>query len=104
MPSRIAIGRLHYAWIIAAVIFVVALLTAGVRAAPGVLIIAFEAEFGWSRAPISFAIGATLLLYGAFGPFSAAILYRSGVRRTIRSAVGVTLCAVAVTPSTHVSW
>jgi hypothetical protein len=39
IPSRpgqkpFARGRLHYAWIIAAVTFVVVLLTAGVRAAP----------------------------------------------------------------------
>src|SRR5947207_1787965 len=104
MPSRIAIGRLHYAWIIAAVIFVVALLTAGVRAAPGVLIVPFEAEFGWSRATISFAIGVNLLLYGAVGPFAAAIMDRFGVRRTMSLALAVTGCAVALTPTMHESW
>ena len=104
VPSRIAIGRLHYAWIIAAVIFVVALLTAGVRAAPGVLIIPFEAEFGWSRATISFAIGVNLLLYGAVGPFAAAIMDRFGVRRTMSLALAVTGCGVALTPTMHESW
>src|SRR5437660_3893968 len=104
MPSRIAIGRLHYAWIIAAVIFVVALLTAGVRAGRGVLSAPFEAEFGWSRATISFAIGVNLLLYGAVGPFDAAIMDRFGVRRTMSRALAVTGCAVALTPTLHDSW
>src|SRR5205823_2744197 len=104
MPSRIAIGRLHYAWVIAAVIFVVALLTAGVRAAPGVLIVPFEAEFGWSRATISFAIGVNLLLYGAVGPFAAAIMDRFGVRRTMSLALAVTACGVALTPAMHQTW
>ena len=54
--------RLHYAWIVAGVTFVVGLLTAGVRAAPGVLIVPLEHEFGWSPATISFAIGVNLLL------------------------------------------
>ena len=44
-PRLFAKGRLHYAWIIAAVTFVVVLLTAGVRAAPGVLIVPLEEEF-----------------------------------------------------------
>lgn len=30
-------AKLHYAWVVAAVTFVVLLLTAGIRAAPGVL-------------------------------------------------------------------
>jgi hypothetical protein len=65
------------------VTFVVVLLTAGVRAAPGVLIVPLEEEFHWSRATISFAIGVNLLLYGAVGPFAAALMDRFGVRRTM---------------------
>src|SRR6266851_1342861 len=75
-------GRLHYAWIVAAVTFVVVLLTAGVRSAPSVLIVPLEEEFHWSRATISFAVGVNLLLYGLVGPFAAALMDRFGVRRT----------------------
>ena len=32
-------SRVHYAWIVAAVTFVMILITAGVRAAPGILIV-----------------------------------------------------------------
>ena len=68
IPGRHAAGRLHYAWVIAAITFAVVLVTAGVRAAPGVLIVPLEKEFHWSRATISFAVGVNLPLYGAIGP------------------------------------
>ena len=41
---------LHYAWVVALVTFVILLVTAGIRATPGVLMLSLEREFGWSRA------------------------------------------------------
>ena len=82
--------KLHYAWIVAGVTFVVLLLTAGIRAAPGVLIVPLESEFHWSRATISFAVAVNLLLYGLIGPFAAAVIDRWGVRRTMTLALAVT--------------
>jgi sugar phosphate permease len=99
-----AISRLHYAWIIAAVTFVVVMLTAGVRAAPGVLIVPLETEFHWSRATISFAIGVNLLLYGMIGPFAAALMDRFGVRRTMTLALAATAFGVALTPLMQEPW
>jgi sugar phosphate permease len=101
---RSAAGRLHYAWIIAAITFLVLLLTAGVRAAPGVLIVPLESEFRWSRATISLAIGINLLLYGLVGPFAAALMDRFGVRRTMSLAVAATAAAVALTLTMHQAW
>ncbi len=95
---------LHYAWIIAAVTFVVGLLTAGVRAAPGVLIVPLEQEFAWSPATISFAVGVNLLLYGLVGPFAAAVMDRFGVRRTMSLALAVTSVAVAMSPAMRHAW
>ncbi len=97
-------AKLHYAWIIAAVTFVVLLLTAGIRAAPGVLIVPFESEFHWSRATISFAIAVNLLLYGLVGPFAAAWMDRWGVRRTMTLALAVTAAGIALTPAMRQSW
>jgi sugar phosphate permease len=99
-----AVRRLHYAWIVAGVTFVVGLLTAGVRAAPGVLIVPLEQEFAWSPATISFAIGVNLLLYGLIGPFAAALMDRCGVRRTMALALGVTAAAVALSPAMRQAW
>jgi sugar phosphate permease len=96
--------RLHYAWVIVAVTFGVLLVTAGVRAAPGVLIVPLEGEFGWSRATISFAVGVNLFLYGLTGPFAAALMDRYGVRRTMAAALAITAAGVAVTPAMRQSW
>src|SRR5262249_10809756 len=97
-------GRLHYAWIIVAVTFVVVLLTAGVRAAPGVLIVPLEEEFHWSRATISFAVSVNLLLYGLIGPFAAALMDRFGVRRTMAASLAATAIGVALSPAMREPW
>ena len=96
-------GRLHYAWVVAAVTFTVLLVSAGIRATPGVLMVPLEAEFGWTRATISLAISVNLLLYGLIGPFAAALMERVGVRRTVvlallALAVGVGLTMLMTRP------
>src|SRR5712692_361192 len=104
IPSGFPARRLHYAWIIAGVTFVVVLLTAGVRAAPGILIVPYEEEFHWSRATISLAIGVNLLLYGLVGPFAAALMDRFGVRLTITLSLATTAIGVALTPAMQETW
>src|SRR5258708_39455388 len=94
IPSGFPARRLHYGWTIAGVTFVVVLLPAGVRAAPGILIVPYEEEFHWSRAPISLAIGVNLLLYGLVGPFAAALMDRFGVRLTITLSLATTAVGV----------
>ena len=96
--------RLHYGWIVAAVTFLVLLLTAGIRAAPGVLIVPLEDEFHWPRSTISFAIGVNLLIYGLIGPFAAALIDWFGVRRTMAAALSIAAAAVALTPMMQQSW
>ena len=96
--------RWHYAWVVAAVTFIVIVVTAGVRAAPGVLIVPLENEFGWSRAAISFAIGVNLLFYGLVGPFAAAVMDRFGVRRTMTLSLAATAIAVALSPAMTEVW
>jgi sugar phosphate permease len=97
-------SKLHYAWIVAGVTFVVLLLTAGIRAVPGVLIVPLEDEFHWSRSTISFAVGINLLLYGLIGPFAAALIDRFGVRCTMVTALAVTAAAVALSPAMQEPW
>ncbi len=75
--------KLHYAWIVLAITFVVLLTSAAIRATPGVLIVPLESEFGWSRATISMAISTNLLLYGLMGPFAAGLINRYGPRRVM---------------------
>jgi sugar phosphate permease len=94
-------GRLHYAWIIAAVTFLTLLVTAGIRSTPGILIVPLEHEFGWSRATISVAVSVNLLLYGLMGPFAAAFFDRFGVRRTM--AIALLLLALGVSATTFMT-
>ena len=81
--ARLLAGRVHYSWIVVAVMFTVILATVGVRAAPGVLIVPLENAFGWSAATISGAISLNILLGGLVGPFGAAFIQRIGLRRTV---------------------
>ena len=53
MDSGSRPSRLHYAWVVAGVTFLVLLVTAGIRATPGVLMLPLESEYGWSDAAIS---------------------------------------------------
>jgi predicted MFS family arabinose efflux permease len=78
--------------------------TAGVRATPGVLIVPLEEEFHWSRATISFAISTNLLLYGAVGPFAAAVMDRFGARRTMSLALAAAIIGVGMTPAMQQPW
>ena len=80
------------------------LVAAGVRSTPGVLIVPLEAEFGWSRATISFAVAVNILLYGLVGPFAAAIIERFGLRRTVGSALALLSLGVALTPLMTRPW
>ncbi len=97
-------GKLHYAWVVAAVTFLTLLVAAGLRSTPGVLIVPLEAEFGWSRATISFAVGLNIFLYGLIGPFAAAVMDRFGLRRTMLGALALIAAGVALTPLMTRPW
>ena len=96
--------KLHPAWKVAAITFLVLLVAAGIRSAPSVLIIPLNQEFGWSRATIGSAVGLNILLYGAVGPFAAAILDRFGIRRTVATALAGMAAGVALTPFMTQPW
>src|SRR5258706_9146311 len=96
--------RVHYAWLVVAVTFVVLLCAAAVRATPSVIIVPLQNEFGWSRALISGAISINLVLYGLVGPFAAAIMQRFGIRRTIMVALAIMAIGVALTNLMTAPW
>ena len=88
--------RLHYAWIVSIVTFLVLLVAAGVRTAPGVLIKPLEAEFGWDRASISLAVMVSLFAYGLGGPLGGGLIDRFGPRRVMVG--GLALVAIGLGP------
>jgi predicted MFS family arabinose efflux permease len=86
MQTKTIFGR-HYALAVVAVIFVALLAAAGLRSAPGVLMVPWGAAFGWSRASISFAAATGIFLFGLTGPFAAAAMQRFGIRATVIAAL-----------------
>jgi sugar phosphate permease len=96
--------RLHYAWIVAGVTFVVLLITAGVRATPGLFMVPLEQEFGWSRAVISAAVAVNIALFGLIGPFAASVMDRWGLRRVLLAALALLAASVAVSTRMHTEW
>jgi sugar phosphate permease len=96
--------KLHYAWIVAGVTFLVLLVGAGIRAVPGVFVVPLETEFGWSRATISLAVGICICLYGLMAPFAAATMERFGTREVILCALVAVGSGIALTTLMTQSW
>jgi MFS family permease len=82
-------ARVHYAWIIVGIAFLVLLVAAGVRTAPQVLIKPLEQEFGWTRSNISFAIAVSILWFGLGGPLAGSLVERFGLRRAMIGGLGL---------------
>jgi predicted MFS family arabinose efflux permease len=95
---------MHYAWVVAGVTFLVLLVTAGIRATPGVLMLPLESEFGWTSAAISVAIAINLALFGLIGPFAASLMDRWGLRRLVLCALALLAGSVALTTLMRTQW
>ena len=88
----IACSRLlgqRYAFVVVAVIFLSLLVSAGLRSAPGVIMLPLESELGWGRDVISLAAAVGIFLYGLAGPFAAALMERFGLRRILLGALAL---------------
>ncbi len=79
----------RYAFVVAAVTFTCLLIAAGLRAAPGVLLVPWTQSLGWSRGVISLAIAIGIFLYGLTGPFAAALMLSLGIRRVLIGALAL---------------
>ncbi|MEK9664267.1 MAG: MFS transporter [Candidatus Nanopelagicales bacterium] len=79
--------RIHVAWLVATVTFLVLLASAAFRSSVGVMFVPFEEEFGWSRSAISLAVSVNLVLYGVTAPFAAAFMERFGIRQVAAGAL-----------------
>ncbi|MGJ4957233.1 MFS transporter [Bradyrhizobium sp. HKCCYLRH2015] len=80
LAAALARRNIHYGWVMVAVTFFTALVSAGTVGAPGVFIVPLQQEFGWSTAEISSALSIRFVLFGLMAPFAAALLNRYGLR------------------------
>ncbi|MBT2585757.1 MFS transporter [Arthrobacter sp. ISL-95] len=96
--------RLHPAWIVAGVAFLALVGAAGFRAAPGVLMVPLQEEFGWSTTVLSLAVSINLVLFGLTAPFAAALMERFGVRKVTSLALCLIGLGSALTVFVNQSW
>jgi MFS family permease len=98
MPPRIHI------LMVVAVTFFALLVSAGLRATPGVLMLPLQINFGWDRGTISFAAAVGIFLYGLAGPFAAALMISVGIRRTMLGGLGLMAGATLASLWMRVPW
>jgi MFS family permease len=96
--------RLHPAWIVAGVAFLALVGAAGFRAAPGVLMVPLQQEFGWSTTVLSAAVSINLVLFGLTAPFAAALMERFGIRAVTATALVLIGMGSALTVLVNQSW
>ncbi|CAL76931.1 putative transmembrane transport protein of the MFS family, putative monocarboxylate permease [Bradyrhizobium sp. ORS 278] len=105
LAATLARRNIHYGWVMVAVTFFAALVSAGTVGAPGVFIVPLQQEFGWSTAEISSALSIRFVLFGLMAPFAAALLNRYGLRNITLLAqlivVSALLASLAMTQVWH---
>ena len=102
--TSIRTRRIHPAWIVAIVAFLALVGAAGFRAAPSVLMLPLEDEFGWSRTQLSLAVTVNLLLYGLMAPFAAALMARFGLRKVTSVALLLVASGAALSTFATEPW
>src|SRR5258708_24020252 len=65
------LGRLHWAWVVAAVSFIAILGAAGFRSVPGVMMNPLHHEFGWSHGVVGLAMALNMTFFLLTAPLPA---------------------------------
>ena len=90
--------------LVVAITFLALLFSAGLRSAPGVMMLPLELHFGWDRATISFSAALGILLYGLVGPFAAALMLSFGIKRTMLAGLALMAGATFISQWMTASW
>jgi MFS family permease len=96
LSAALARRNIHYGWVMVAVTFLTALVSAGAVGAPGVFIVPLQKEFGWSTAQISSALSIRFVLFGLMAPFAAALMNRYGLRNVTLAALLTVVSALVL--------
>lgn len=97
-------ARVHRAWWVALVTFLVLIASAAFRSSTGVMILPIEDDLGWSRSVTSLAISVNLVVYGVTAPFAAALMERFGIRRIACLALALIALGSGLTAVMTASW
>jgi MFS family permease len=98
------VGRIHWAWVVAAVSFIAILGAAGFRSVPGVMMNPLHHEFGWSHGVVGLAMSVNMTLFGLTAPFAAALMDRFGVRPVLSAALLLIATGSALSVTMTASW
>jgi MFS family permease len=98
------LGRIHWAWVVAAVSFIAILGAAGFRSVPGVMMNPLHHEFGWSHGVVGLAMSVNMTLFGLTAPFAAALMDRFGVRPVLSAALLLIATGSALSVTMTASW
>jgi MFS family permease len=108
LAARIATGLarrgIHYGWVMVGVTFLTMLATAAAMGLPGVLMVPLRQEFGFETAAISGAMALRLVLFGAIGPFAAALMSAYGLRASICAALALIAAGLALATRIDALW
>ena len=96
--------RLYYGWIVVGVTVVTLLVSAGIRAAPGVLIVPLELDMGWSRTLIATAVSVGLLLFGFAGPLAGWLVDRMGPRAVMLGGLALMVASMIASALMRAPW
>ncbi|NJM06086.1 MFS transporter, partial [Candidatus Gracilibacteria bacterium] len=96
--------KLYYGWVVVAVTAITLVVSAGIRAAPGVLIVPLEQDLGWTRGLLSAAVSIGLLLFGLVGPLAGWLIDRYGARPVMLVGLGITALSMGLSAVMTASW
>lgn len=96
--------KLFYGWVVVGVTVLTLLVSAGIRAAPGVLILPLERETGWSRTLLSTAVSIGLLLFGFAGPLAGWLVDRLGPRIVMVGGLGLMSLSMVLSALIQAPW
>jgi len=95
--------NIHYAWMMALLVFLTMLVSSAAIGLPGAFIRPLSQEFGWSVGQISSALALRFALFGLMGPFAAILMERYELRTLMCGAlVLITIALLAATVMTQV--
>ena len=96
-PAPPSPRRIHPAWAVASVGFLVIVAASAFGSAPGLLVDPLHDELGWSRGTIGLGVSVQLALYGLTAPFAAALMDRLGIRPVLLGALALITCGAVAT-------
>lgn len=104
LSSRLDRRGIHYAWLVAALTFLVMLTTSAALGLPGAFLSPLAREMGWNTDEISSILAFRFALFGLMAPFSAILMERFGVRNVVCAALALIAGGMALATVSTALW